>query len=112
MRPGIIVVGRRLACIIIGASIMAFYLWFGICIPYHCSAVIQISYPFLDLPRLNQRRSDPQPREEIIFYLFNTVLGIRNRIRMVFGPSGSINERFGSSSGSFPFLIKVLSGLK
>jgi hypothetical protein len=32
----------------------------------------------------------------------------------VFGPSGSgsISQRYGSGSGSFPFLIKVLSGLK
>jgi hypothetical protein len=32
----------------------------------------------------------------------------------VFGPpkSGSISQRYGSWSGSFPFLIKVLSGLK
>jgi hypothetical protein len=32
----------------------------------------------------------------------------------VFGPprSGSISERYGYATGSFPFLIKVLSGLK
>jgi hypothetical protein len=34
----------------------------------------------------------------------------------VFGPPGSIfrsiSQRYGSSSGSFPFLIKVSSGLK
>ncbi len=32
----------------------------------------------------------------------------------VFGPprSGAISQRYGSGSGSFPFLIKVLSGLK
>ncbi len=30
--------------------------------------------------------------------------------RHVFGPSGSVSLRYGS--GSFPFLIKVLSGLK
>jgi hypothetical protein len=32
----------------------------------------------------------------------------------VFGPSGSrsINQRYGSGSGSVPFFIKVLSGLK
>ncbi len=32
----------------------------------------------------------------------------------VFGPSGSgsISQRYGSGSESFPFLMKVLSGLK
>jgi hypothetical protein len=30
----------------------------------------------------------------------------------VFGPSGSISQRYGSGSGSFPFFIKVLSGMK
>ncbi len=32
----------------------------------------------------------------------------------VFGPpgAGSISQRYGSGSGSFPFLIDVLSGLK
>jgi hypothetical protein len=32
----------------------------------------------------------------------------------VFGPpgSGSISQRYGSGSGSFPFLIDVLSGIK
>jgi|LakMenEpi03Aug12_release.lakeMendotaPanAssembly.Ray.scaffolds.fasta_scaffold2815877_1 hypothetical protein len=32
----------------------------------------------------------------------------------VFGPpgSGSASQRYGSRSGSFPFLIKVFSGLK
>jgi hypothetical protein len=32
----------------------------------------------------------------------------------VFGPSGSISQRYesGSGSGAFPFLIKVLTGLK
>ncbi len=32
----------------------------------------------------------------------------------VFGPagSGSVSQRYGSGSGSFPFLIKLLSGLK
>ncbi len=32
----------------------------------------------------------------------------------VFGPpgSGTISQRYGSGSGSIPFLIKVLSGLK
>jgi hypothetical protein len=30
----------------------------------------------------------------------------------VFGPSGSFSQRYGSGSGSFTFLVKVLSGLK
>jgi hypothetical protein len=30
----------------------------------------------------------------------------------VFGPSGSFSQRYVSGSGSFPFLLKVLSGLK
>jgi hypothetical protein len=29
----------------------------------------------------------------------------------VFGPPGSVSQRYGSGSESFPFLIKVLSGL-
>jgi hypothetical protein len=29
----------------------------------------------------------------------------------VFGPPESVTQRYGSGSGSFPFLIKVLSGL-
>jgi hypothetical protein len=39
---------------------------------------------------------------------------LRIRIRHVFGPpgSGSISQRYGSGSGSFPFLIKMLRGLK
>ncbi len=36
------------------------------------------------------------------------VLGIRH----VFGPPGSVSQRYGSGSGSFPFLIKMLSGMK
>ncbi len=43
------------------------------------------------------------------------VLWIRTRrIPNVFGPPGSefISQMYGSGSGSFPFLIKVLSGLK
>jgi hypothetical protein len=42
--------------------------------------------------------------------LNSAVLGIRIRRSGMFGPSGSVSQRRGS--GSFPFLTKVLSGLK
>jgi hypothetical protein len=38
------------------------------------------------------------------------VLG--TQIRMFLGLQGSISQRYGSGCGSFPFLIKVLRGLK
>ncbi len=51
-----------------------------------------------------------------LFFILKAVLGIqiRNRDPHVFGPlgPGSIGQRHYSGSGSFPFLINLLSGLK
>jgi hypothetical protein len=52
----------------------------------------------------------------LILKLKNSVASVGDPDLHVFGPpgSGSLSQRYGSgsSSGSFPFLIKVLSGLK
>jgi hypothetical protein len=62
------------------------------------------------LPRKKTKKElDLFPPEKFSFF---AVLGIR--IRMFFRPpgSGSISQRCGSGRGAFPFLIKVLIGLK
>jgi hypothetical protein len=67
------------------------------------------------VPKFDRKKNDPfssDQRREI----WNRVGDPDPQDPHVFGPpgSGSISQRYGSGSGSgtFPFLIKVLSGLK
>ncbi len=74
-------------------------------------SLVDVYVPFLPLERRHVLlcvRQEASKRSSFLYILFCHSVGD------VFGPpgSGSISQRYGSGSGSFPFLKNVLSGLK